>query len=235
MNPFEIATSLSQPEIVGTVHSTDSLAAARKIKKTQCDWLELRVDSFFPLTDALLRAAPKLPLPCIITVRHPAEGGAAPGITPAERRALYATFLDSATLIDIELRSAAPMRETIRMARERGVGLILSHHDFTRTPSLSKLRTLAHRARAAGADIFKVAAMTHTPRDIAVLLEFLASEKTRLPLAVMGMGAYGKVSRLILSQTGSRLNYGYLGRANASGQWPVAVLKARLGEIMAEE
>jgi 3-dehydroquinate dehydratase len=47
----------------------------------------------------------------------------------------------------------------------------------------------------------------------------------------MGMGAYGKVSRLVLAQAGSCLNYGYLGTANASGQWPVSVLKARIAEL----
>ena len=156
-------------------------------------------------------------------------------MTVRERRELYAAFLDTATLVDIELRYAASMAETIHLAREKGVGLILSHHDFRRTPSLAKLRTLARRAREAGADIFKVAAMTYTARDLAVLMEFLASEKTRLPLSVMGMGAYGKVSRLVLAQTGSILNYGFLGTPNASGQWPVETLKLRLGEIMNDE
>jgi len=63
------------------------------------------------------------------------------------------------------------------------------------------------------------------------LIEFLANEKGALPLSVMGMGTYGKVSRLVLAQAGSCLNYGYLGAANASGQWPVAALKARIAEL----
>ena len=61
--PFEIATSLSQPATVGTVHSADSLAAGRRIRKAQCDFLELRVDSFFPRTETLLKAASSCPSP----------------------------------------------------------------------------------------------------------------------------------------------------------------------------
>ncbi len=123
------------------------------------------------------------------------------------------------------------MKEVIRQARRRGAGVILSHHDFKRTPRPEKLRDLARRARDAGADMFKVATMTEKPRDLATLIEFLANEKKVLPLAVMGMGTYGKVSRLVLAQAGSCLNYGYLGTPNASGQWPVAVLKARIAEL----
>jgi 3-dehydroquinate dehydratase-1 len=155
----------------------------------------------------------------------------AKGISPQQRRALYGSFMEAAGLVDIELRRAAEMKEVIREARTAGVGVILSYHDFQRTPPPGKLRELARGAREAGADIFKVAAMARGPRDLGWLLEFLADEKGALPLAVMGMGAFGKVSRLALAQAGSCLNYGYLGKANASGQWPVGLLKARIAEL----
>jgi 3-dehydroquinate dehydratase-1 len=136
-------------------------------------------------------------------------------------------------MVDIELRREREMRGLIREAKQAGVGVILSHHDFQRTPKPKKLRELARRAREAGADVFKVATMTRETLDLAVLMEFLANEREEKKgaLAVMGMGAYGKVSRLVLAQAGSCLNYGYLGTPNASGQWPVEVLKARIAEV----
>ena len=85
-------------------------------------------------------------------------------MTAAERRALYRDFLEFAGLVDIELRWAARMQDVIAAARQAGVGVILSHHDFKRTPPLQKLRELARRAQDAGADVFKVATMT-APRD----------------------------------------------------------------------
>jgi len=223
--------NLSYPAVVGTVHSAASLAAALKLKKGECDWLELRVDHFHPSVGELRRIAPKLACPRIVTVRHASEGGLAKGMTPRERRALYLDFLEPAALVDLELRHAAGMKEVIRQARDAGAGLILSHHDFQRTPPPGRLRELARRARDAGADIFKVAAMTQGAGDLARLMEFLADEKERLPLAVMGMGSWGKISRLVLAQAGSCLNYGYLGTPNASGQWPAALLKARIAEL----
>ncbi len=56
-------------------------------------------------------------------------------------------------------------------------------------------------------------------------------KKQPLPLSVMGMGRFGKISRLLLAQAGSILNYGYLDRPNASGQWEARLLKCRLAEL----
>ena len=47
----------------------------------------------------------------------------------------------------------------------------------------------------------------------------------------MGMGEFGKVSRLALASAGSVLNYGYLGDAQLPGQWPAVELKRRLQEL----
>lgn len=51
----------------------------------------------------------------------------------------------------------------------------------------------------------------------------------------MGMGRFGKISRLLLAQSGSILNYGYLDRPNASGQWEATLLKKRLAEIASDQ
>lgn len=231
MNILQIPVSLSYPAVVGTVHSSRSLAAAQKVRNSDCDWLELRVDNFFPDLQKLRCLAPALPLPRIVTLRHRSEGGAVSAITARERRAAYLEFLPVAGLADIELRQCVQMKEVIRQAKQAGTGVVLSYHDFRRTPGLEKLRELARRAREAGADIFKVATLTASERDLAVLIEFLSDEKGRLPLSVMGMGSYGRISRLVLAKAGSCLNYGYLGTPNASGQWPAALLKARIAEL----
>ena len=47
----------------------------------------------------------------------------------------------------------------------------------------------------------------------------------------MGMGPWGRVSRLVLAKCGSLLNYGYIGESNAPGQWPAARLKEMLSEL----
>ena len=86
------------------------------------------------------------------------------------------------------------------------------------------------RAILARADIFKIAALAANPSDVATLLALLA-KPAPIPLSVMGMGRFGRVSRLLFAQAGSVLNYGYLDKPNASGQWEATLLKKRIGEL----
>jgi 3-dehydroquinate dehydratase-1 len=220
------------PQVVGTIHSPRSLTAARLLRKGAVDLLEIRADAFATGQNALMNAAPRLNAPLIVTARIFREGGAA-RLSPSERRLRYEQLLPHAAWIDTELASAATFAPLLQSARARGVRIILSFHDFRRTPPVEKLRALARRASDAGADLFKVATLTQTATDLARLLSFL-SGKSAIPLSVMGMGRMGKISRLLFASAGSVLNYGYLGEPQVSGQWPAPLLKMRLAELAAE-
>ena len=191
--------------------------------------MELRVDAFAPDPAILLRAAPRLRVPAIVTVRHPAEGGAH-ALGFARRRELYGAFLPHAAFIDVELRSVEKLAGVLAAARARGVRVIVSAHDFRRTPSLAQLQQCIRRAHRAGAEVCKVAAFVQTPADLARLLA-LFTRPQPVPLSVMGMGPFGKMSRLLFARVGSCLNYGYLHSPNASGQWEARELKARVEEV----
>jgi 3-dehydroquinate dehydratase I len=219
--------------VVGVVHSAAGLRAARKLKPGAVDFLEIRADAFAGGEQEILPLLPRLKFPLIVTVRDPREGGFN-ALPIALRRALFEQFLPHAAMIDIELASLKNLRAVAAQARARGVALILSHHDFRRTPTPARLAELAARAAREGADVFKVAALTSTAADLATLLSFLHRQK-RLPVSVMGMGRFGKISRLLFAQAGSVLNYGFLGSANVAGQWPAPLLKTRIAELVSED
>ena len=221
----------ARPQVVGAVHSPGALRRALRIQPGEVDFLEIRVDSFALEPAPLLRALPRLRVPLIITVRHPAEGGLHRLGFP-RRRELFAQFLPFAALIDIELRSCVALASTISDARAARVRVIVSEHHFKTPPTTARLRQTMRRARAAGADICKLAARADTPAALAQLLA-LFSRRPALPLSVMGMGTFGKISRLLLAQAGSVLNYGYLDQPNASGQWEAVLLQKRLAELTA--
>lgn len=229
----KIAIPVFAGAVVGTIHSPKALAAALRLRPNAVDFLEVRVDAFAGAADRnhLEKNLPRLRFPLIITVRHPLEGGAN-ALTLQSRRALFERFLPHASLIDVELRSAEPLRKLREEAQAKGIGVILSHHDFRKTPSLAKLLELRAKAKSAGCSIFKVATVANTPCDLSVLLGFLISRRETDPaLSVMGMGNFGKASRLVLGRAGSVLNYGFLDKAQVSGQWPAALLKERLREL----
>jgi 3-dehydroquinate dehydratase-1 len=215
--------------IVGTIPSPAALACALKLRPGAVDAFELRVDHFAGDPTPLLRAAPRLKAPLIVTVRSPLEGGAN-RLNDKQRRELLARFFPFADALDLELRSAEAFADTIAEARACKVAVILSCHDFRRTPSIRTLAVRRSLAKAARADIFKVATLTNTPTDLRTLLGFL-TRGADLPLSVMGMGKFGKISRLLFAQAGSVLNYGYLDTVQVPGQWPAVVLKERLAEL----
>jgi 3-dehydroquinate dehydratase-1 len=205
------------------------LRRAEEIQPGEVDFLEIRVDNFAADPAPVLDVLPRLRVPLLVTVRHPGEGGAN-GLTFARRRELFARFLPWATLIDVELRSWEKLADTIAAARKGGAKVIASAHHFHSMPSATQLQQTVRRAHRAGADVCKIAALASTPAALSRLL-LLMEKKQPLPVSVMGMGRFGKVSRLLLAQAGSVLNYGYLDRPNASGQWEATVLKQRLGEL----
>jgi 3-dehydroquinate dehydratase-1 len=226
-NATEIARS---PQVVGTIHSPGSLRKALRLRKGAVDFLEVRVDHFIDDLDLLRRAMPQLQLPYIVTVRHAGEGGAHP-LSFAARKDLYREFTPGAAWLDLEIRSAGQLRGTIAEAHAAGVRLILSDHYFRSTPPLVRLAGRTKLAAAAGADLCKIAALTRGPAELGRLLA-LFSRSGKLPLSVMGMGAFGKVSRLLLAHAGSVLNYGYLDEPQVSGQWEATLLKQRLAELV---
>ncbi len=223
--------------MVAAVWSETTLAAAHALPGPGApDVLELRVDAFAQnpaRLDALAAAAAR---PLIVTVRHPAEGGLDAALDAPARRRLYERFLPVAAWVDLEVRSLRALAAVAAQARASGGKLIASFHDFQGTPGVRRLRALADRAAATGADVCKIATTTRTPGDLARLLDLLESHGGRdgLPLlAVMGMGPLGKASRLTLAAAGSVLNYGHLGDgAQVPGQWPAARLRERIDEML---
>ena len=69
-----------------------------------------------------------------------------------------------------------------------------------------------------GADIVKLATTTNTITELINLFTLLEKFSDQ-NIAVMGMGKYGKASRLIAAQSGSILNYVAVGSAKIDGQW----------------
>lgn len=220
----------AHPATVGTIHSPAALKAALALPKGSVDFLEVRVDHFVADLASLRKALPKLKAPLIVTVRHPGEGGAAP-LTFKARAELYREFLPAAALIDIELRSAKALEPILDEAEAAGVWRIISWHQFSTTPTLTKLRAQYLAAKAFSPEIVKFATRTKTAAHLATLLS-LAAEAPHTPrISLMGMKEFGQISRLTLAAAGSVLNYGYLGECQVPGQWPARVLAQRLAEL----
>ena len=211
------------PNVVGAVHTVAGLRLAQTLRANVLDVVEIRLDALLDHLLEIERALPRIAVPVLVTARHPAEGGLG-NLSSSRRRELLLRFLPHAALLDIELRSVEGFAPLIGEVKAAGGTLVVSDHHFQRTPSLAQMQDRQRRAFRAGADVFKLAAVLPGPREFGRLLDF-ASQRAPGPRALMGMGKFGQVSRLALAQAVSVLNYGYLDRPNAPGQWEARELK----------
>lgn len=185
-----------------------------------CDVVELRLDGFVP-SEAELAACPK---PLLLTPRCAEEGGLRADFPTAERAALAQRLLPYAAALDWEIAHLDEVPELVAAARAAGVPIVASAHNFERTPAADTCRELETRARALGADVVKFAFRLNAYEDMQLGVDLLRSATG--PMAVMGMGALGAVSRLVYAQHGSALIYGYLGNTpTAPGQWSAELCK----------
>jgi 3-dehydroquinate dehydratase len=88
----------------------------------------------------------------------------------------------------------------------RRTKLIVSHHDFKKTPSLKTLKNIYVRAGAAGADIVKLSVFANTYEDNLRLLGLgaaVGARKRRRPLIITSMGQKGRIGRIAAPLFGS--------------------------------
>lgn len=214
-----------RPRIVGVIASRADLDRAVRMRR-QPDLFELRLDRLADLTDTVENLLPKLRTPLIVTARHPREGGAGE-LGLRHRRDLIARFLRHTNYIDIELRSASALQPLLKFAENKNVRRIISFHNFKSTPNVRILAAKAREAKSYGADIFKVATRTDTPIELGRLLEFITNNRLDLPLAVMGIGKLGAISRVLLARAGSALIYASISAtSDVEGQLSLEQLRA---------
>lgn len=216
-------------------------AAAAAAKRP--DLLEWRVDFYEGIAD-LARVAALAPrlrdaaagIPLLFTRRSPREGGQQCALREDQVPALYAAACASGAvdLVDAEMASDPQQLDALRVtARRHGCGLLLSFHDFSRTPPLEDLLARFRQASALGADIAKIAVMPQQAGDVLVLLQatLQASQELAIPVAGMSMGALGVPSRVCGGAFGSALTFAVGQAASAPGQVPIHALRAALAAL----
>lgn len=185
----------------------------------EVDGVELRLDSELP-AEGPFRRLRQSGTRIMITSR--------PGKLPDTRRKrmLLAMLDRGVEYLDLDLiRDRGFHRELTRGARQAGVSLVLSFHDYRRTPPRPVLVEWVRQAVKHRADLVKVVTMIRYPRDIRSLLglyECLPASYAGRGI-FFGMGQGGRITRLIAPFLGCPIQYvtvDDIRRGTAPGQWP---------------
>ena len=214
-----------RPYVVAVLNKA-SVKTAQSAQRLGADILELRVDMLDSCyhngkkVSSIIRQLKKeVRLPVILTIRSSKEGGMTK-ITDSKRLDIFREAISETDLVDIEINSDLINSKVIELAKTQNKKIILSYHNFEKTPTLPYLKNQAEKACDLGCDILKIAVTANNTEDVRRLLNFCSGwEKTKI--SVMSMGHLGVASRLAGFLFGSCLTYGFIDKPVACGQLSV--------------
>ena len=218
--------------IVG--HSVDELVQeCRYLQDKIYDVVELRIDFLKDVTslEALDAVRRELPNGAILfTFRTKEEGGeTAVPETYYFDLINYAIESGKVDAVDVEyFRSRESIEKTLAAAKAHNVTVIMSNHDFDKTPSFDDITGRLTGMKKLGADVAKLACMPTSAKDVLTLLSATEAVKAQYPdepIITMSMGKLGAISRISGEIFGSALTFGSAKKASAPGQLEVTTLQ----------
>lgn len=223
-------TGRTEPELMLEVDALENSA---------CDIVEWRVDFFdggldeWSVVETGLKLKRLLTKPLLMTLRTKREGGQKEFSVDQYYAICSAVLTEKvADLIDVELFAPRSVTSSLlRQAHKRGVVVIMSNHDFEKTPTKEEIIYRLQQMQGMGADICKIAVTPHTPKDVLTLMEATEEMYRRhanCPLITMSMGSLGKITRVAGQLFGSAASFASGRKASAPGQLPVDELRTLL-------
>ncbi|AEB75144.1 type I 3-dehydroquinate dehydratase [Clostridium botulinum] len=208
---------------------------AKALNDVELDLVEIRADFFEDIYDiskvknAVYRIRNILKdTPILFTFRSYREGG--------EREVSDEFYFKLNTevskmglidAIDIELFSEKIL-ELVKIAHSNKIKVIMSNHDFDKTPKKEEIISRLLKMQELGADVTKIAVMPKCSSDVLELLKATDDMKVRYadrPFITMSMNGQGIVSRISGEIFGSAVTFGAIKKVSAPGQLNVKELK----------
>lgn len=232
LGKHELRTPAVCGAVIGQTIETMRASVARAINQG-ADLIELRIDGLHDSTgwEKLL----PVKVPVILTNRPEREGGGFKGDENKRVEVLLQGIARGVSCIDIEFSTPEPLRERVMsQAKKSGIAVLMSHHDFSLTPSIEVLTNMAKRLVGAGCDLAKIVTFAGDRKDALRILDFLAQvqDEVAVPLIAFAMGDAGRITRIAAPVFGSPIVYAAAGEATASGQFDVATMKRLLSELI---
>ncbi len=215
------------PRICVSISPTDTnelLEGVQKAESLDADFSEIRLERLrtFDGLAGVGRAASK---PLIATTRAIPEKPSSDSSLGDTLKLLARAVDGGFQFVDLDLKTP-DIESAVKLLREKGAKIILSHHDYYRTPATSELVATLIRLWKHRPDICKLVTTANHLDDNLRILEFLKTNQSS-PLVSFAMGKKGVWSRVLAPFYGSHFTYASLERGfeTAPGQPPIRELR----------
>jgi len=161
--------------------------------------------------------------PYLITCKSPNEKGAFDGDENKKVALLTEAAKLGADYIDIGIDTGQNLIKKLVENKETAK-IIVSYHNFTRTPNFEELQKMVDLEYEFGADIGKIATYAEKEEDNLEIFKLLKTEKENdRKIIALCMGKKGKISRIFNTELGSYVTFAALDDKNktADGQMSI--------------
>ena len=196
--------------------------------------LELRMDLISGDLRTLMERcrSSRKPVEILVTNRRRESSSSADMPGEGERIALLKEAVRlGADYVDVELYTPEALRKDVfATVSDHGnrTRVIISHHDFSKTPSLKTLKSIFHDCVECGAGVAKIVTLAKSSEDNFTVLSLIPYARDRKnDIIAFCMGEEGRESRIIAPLLGSYLSFASLsdGLASAPGQLTVGEME----------
>lgn len=216
-----------QPRICVPIVETSLNQAQKNVYQASkiADLIELRMDYLkTPQVPTFLNDREK---PFIITHRRKEEGGKHKRDEKKRFETLEEAILQGVEYVDVEVRSQRSLLHHL-ISHRRETRIILSYHDFQKTPSIKELKNLFNQMVQWDVDIIKIVTLAQSWEDNLNILSLIPYSRNRdQEILAFCMGSKGKISRILSPLMGGAWTYATLnrGKGSAPGQLTVYEVK----------
>jgi len=189
-----------------------------RIALKKSDYVELRFDFLkAEQIPQVLETVKKDLKKIICTLRPKTEGGKFAG-NEKERIAILKLIAEyDPFLLDVEFNTMKQNKNLVRYLKTTKTKLLISWHDFKKTPSLFELKKKLNQMGKFSSNV-KIVTTAKSPNDSTRVLQ-LYKKNEKIHLIAFSMGNPGRVSRILSLYLGSPYIYVSLGKPIAPGQF----------------
>jgi len=202
-----------------------ALKKAQEAMQRGANLVEYRIDRMKAVT---LETIITPEIPCIITNRHPEEDKNSPGyyceparLSKLKEAARIMAKNESIKEGYIDIESNFLKEDFLKHINRDKIKIIVSYHDFNKTPPMEYLEKICNQITNQGADILKIATMINEEEDIKRITDL--RKYAKIPAIIIGMGEKGKLTRVAPD---NYLTFGALSKdeGSAPGQYTIEEL-----------